>query len=200
MVEEKCHGFLESRVGNRILEVEFNEKFGTANRTRMHSISMLPAVAFGQQAAKGLFNLPANVQNAVTYEFRGIAKEKKGDLNGAIADYDQAIRIGPKFSVPYYSRGMAKQKKGDLNGALADYNQAIQLNPKNASAFINRGNVKLRKGDLNGATGDYNQAIKLNPKYGLAYRNRGLAKQKKGDLDGAIADFNQAIKLGVTTY
>jgi hypothetical protein len=43
-------------------------------------ISMLPVVAFGQQAAKGLFNPPANVQNAVTYEFREIAKQKQGDL------------------------------------------------------------------------------------------------------------------------
>jgi hypothetical protein len=31
----------------------------------------------------------------------GIAKEKKDDLNAAMADYDQAIKISPKFSDPY---------------------------------------------------------------------------------------------------
>jgi hypothetical protein len=36
--------------------------------------------AFGQEAAKGLFNPEANVQNAITYDSRGLAKEKKGDL------------------------------------------------------------------------------------------------------------------------
>ena len=56
-------------------------------------ILMLPVVAFGKQAAKGHFNPEANVQNAVTYDSRGLAKEKKGDLDGAMADYNQAIKL-----------------------------------------------------------------------------------------------------------
>jgi hypothetical protein len=38
-------------------------------------------VAFGQQTAKGTFSPPANVQNAVTHNALGLAKEKKGDLD-----------------------------------------------------------------------------------------------------------------------
>ena len=40
-----------------------------------------------------------------------------GDLDGAIADYNQAIKFNPKFAVPYSNRGNVKLKKGDLNGA-----------------------------------------------------------------------------------
>jgi hypothetical protein len=57
---------------------------------------MLPVVAFGQQTD----NQEANVQNASTYEARGLAKERKGDLDGAMADYNQAIKFGVSI---YYS-------------------------------------------------------------------------------------------------
>jgi len=42
-------------------------------------IMMLPMAAFGQQTA----NQEASAQNARTYNDRGLAKEKKGDLDGA---------------------------------------------------------------------------------------------------------------------
>jgi tetratricopeptide (TPR) repeat protein len=146
-----------------------------------------------------LFNSTAARQNAVTYFDRGFAKQKKGDLDGAMADYNQAIKLNPKYPAAYDRLGIAKFKKGDLDGAMADYNQAIKLNPNYAGPFNNRGVVKFRKDDLDGAMADYSQAIKLDPNYGLAYRNRGETKRKKGDLDGAISDFNRAVKLGVTT-
>jgi tetratricopeptide (TPR) repeat protein len=91
------------------------------------SILALPLVAFGQQAAKDLFSLTPNAQNAVTLELRGEAKLRKGDLNGAIADFSQAIRVNPQYGLAYRNRGNAKRKKGDLDGAIADYNQAIKL-------------------------------------------------------------------------
>ena len=59
-----------------------------APRMRLACILVLTltVAAFGQQTASGPFNPPANVQNALTYEARGIAKQQKGDLNGAFAD------------------------------------------------------------------------------------------------------------------
>jgi hypothetical protein len=54
-------------------------------------IFMLPVVAPGQQAAKGLFSLTTDQQNAVTYDERGFAKLKKADLDGAMADYNQRL-------------------------------------------------------------------------------------------------------------
>jgi tetratricopeptide (TPR) repeat protein len=174
-------------------------------RARAHQLSsalalhkQVPrAIAFGNQTTEGLPE--ANVQNAVTYVDRGIAKERTGDLDGALFDYNQAVKLDPKDARACNNRGNVKFRKGDLNGAMADFNQAIRLNPQFALAYNNRGNVKFRRGDLNGAMSDYNQAIQLNPQFALAYRNRRRAKEKKGDVNGAIADFNRAIKRGVTT-
>jgi tetratricopeptide (TPR) repeat protein len=135
-------------------------------------------------------------QNAIVRNQQGLAKQNKGDWDGAMADYNEAIRLDPRYYAAYDNRGNVKRQKGDLNGAMADIDQAIRLNPKNALAYNNRGKVKEAKGDLDGAIADFSQAISLNPKYALAYRNRGNVKRKKGDLNGANADFNQAAKLG----
>jgi len=85
---------------------------------------LMPTVAtFGQQTA----NPEANVQNARTYHERGLARQKKGDLNGALIEYNQAIKLNPKNATAYKDRGNAKRKQGDLQGAKADFNQASKL-------------------------------------------------------------------------
>jgi Flp pilus assembly protein TadD len=47
------------------------------------------------------------VQNAISYNDRGIAKQKKGDLDGAMADIEQAIRLNPKYAIDYTNRAKA---------------------------------------------------------------------------------------------
>ena len=135
-------------------------------------------------------------KNATALNQQGLAKENLGDWEGAMGDYNQAIRLDPNYSAAYDNRGNVKRQKGDLNGAMADINQAIRLNPRNAIAYFNRARVKEKKGDLNGAIADFNQAISLKPNYSAAYRDRGEVKRKKGDINGANADFSEAIKLG----
>ncbi len=123
------------------------------------------------------------------------AKQAKGDLDGAIADYSRSLELEPKNSYTYYNRGNIKQAKGDLNGAISDYNSAIELGLQYADAYNNRGNAKGAKGDLDGAITDFNRALELNPKHAYAYHNRGLAEQAKANLGGAISDYNSAIEL-----
>jgi tetratricopeptide (TPR) repeat protein len=132
---------------------------------------------------------------AEAYYNWGIAKGKKGDLEGAIADFNQAIELNPRFGEAYCARGIAKGKNGDLEGSIADFNQAIELNPKFAEADYNLGITKLRKGDLEGSIADFNQAIELNPQDAGAYYNRGLARERKGDYQGAAGDYERAKEL-----
>src|SRR5947209_14999987 len=100
-----------------------------------------------------------------TEEFndRGIARKAKGDLDGAIADYDRAISLNPTYALAYYNRGIARGDKGDLNGAIADYTKAVELNPDYVSAYYNRGNVRRERGELDEAVADYTKASALNP-------------------------------------
>ena len=143
--------------------------------------------------------LPSSVlgqtTNVVETYKRAVAKQEKGDYDGAIADSNRIIKLDPKFVPAYYLRGVSKQAKGDADGAIADFNRSIELDPKFASAYNNRGLVRHGNGDDDGAIADFNRAIELDPKYAYAYFNRSNAKMTKGDLAGAKADYQRAIEL-----
>src|SRR4029077_18844208 len=119
---------------------------------------MLPAVAAAQTSAA-----------ADDYNSRGLAKEAKGDYDGAIADFNRAIELDPKLAIFYTNRGLAKEAKGDLDGAIADYTRAIELDPKQPGAYMNRGLAKEAKGDLDGAIPDFNRANELDPRLAFFY-------------------------------
>jgi tetratricopeptide (TPR) repeat protein len=54
-------------------------------------------------------------------------KYKKANYQGAITDYDQAIRLNPNLVQAYYTRGYTKSMLGDRQGAILDYQRAIEL-------------------------------------------------------------------------
>lgn len=91
----------------------------------------------------------------------GLEKKKSGDLDGAIAAYDQAIKLNPKAAFAYLSRGIAKTEKKDLDGAINDFNMAIELKPSFAPTYSYRGIAKKAKGDLAGANADFEHGREL---------------------------------------
>jgi tetratricopeptide (TPR) repeat protein len=132
---------------------------------------------------------------AIEHYNRGIAWKAKGDLDRAIADYTEAIRLDPQHERAYVNRGNAWQAKGDLDRAIADYDEAIRLDAKDADAYDNRGIAWKHKGDLDRAIADYTEAIRLDPKDATPHYNRGIAWSRKGDVDRAVADYTAAIRL-----
>jgi tetratricopeptide (TPR) repeat protein len=54
---------------------------------------------------------------------------RKGDLEGAIADFSQMIRLDPKSGVGYYLRGKAHHVNGDRERAIADLIEGAKVDP-----------------------------------------------------------------------
>jgi tetratricopeptide (TPR) repeat protein len=88
---------------------------------------------------------------ASAHRNRGLAYVKRGDYAGAVADFDEAIRLNPQFSFAYNSRGYAYAMKGDFDRAIADYNEAIRLDPRYGLALLNRGLAYFTKHDYDRA-------------------------------------------------
>lgn len=135
-----------------------------------------------------------NLGQADVYFARAYSYDNKGNLNQAIADYTQAIKLKPS-SAAHNNRGTAYAQQGDYNRAIADYNQAIKLKPSNAAPYVNRGRFYGDKGDYDRAIADQTRAIKLDPNDATAYQNRGVDYRDKGSYDEAIADFSKALKI-----
>jgi tetratricopeptide (TPR) repeat protein len=108
----------------------------------------------------------SGMKSAEDYHNRGFDKYNLGDSQGAIEDYNQAIKIKPNYSHSYYLRGNAKSKLGDLKEAMEDYNRAIQFQPDFALAYINRGNLQAQLSNKKDALNDYMKAATLAQKQG----------------------------------
>lgn len=157
--------------------------------TLMSGLSMSSFAQAGGQAPKSA------PRSAAGYLSRGNARWKKGNLDGAIADYTKAIQLDPNFADAYLNRGAARNLKDDSEGAMADYSKAIELDPNPADAYLYRGILLNDKGSLDSALVDFNKAIELNPRSAPAYNHRGVARDRKGELDSAIADYSKALAL-----
>jgi len=132
---------------------------------------------------------------AVAFNRRCLALNNKKEHQRAVADCDQAIRLGPAYQNAFVNRGAAHYGMKNHERALADYTEALRLDPKDAIALNDRGNVWHGKGDEDRAIADYDGAIRLNPSYSYPYNGRANAWRAKGEIDRAIADYDQAIRL-----
>ena len=64
---------------------------------------------------------------AIAFDNRGTARQLKGDLDGAIQDFTEAIRLEPDYARAFHDRGATRARKGDAAGAQQDNSRAIQL-------------------------------------------------------------------------
>jgi tetratricopeptide (TPR) repeat protein len=73
----------------------------------------------------------AKPNDAKAHLDRGIALYQKGDLDGAIAEYREAIRLKPVLADAHYNFGLALEAKGEKQAALEEYRKASELDTKN---------------------------------------------------------------------
>lgn len=66
------------------------------------------------------------------YFFRAWAKDKLGDKNAAIEDYNKAIELNPNHYSSYFFRGYLYYNEQQWADAVFDFLKATELNPSNA--------------------------------------------------------------------
>lgn len=129
----------------------------------------------------------------------GMQKYKSKDLKGALAEFDELIKLKPDAAIAYASRGNVKDDLGNPQGALADYSKALSLDRSDYSTYFNRGVTYARLEQYSQAITDFETAIELNANYASAHRNLGMIKYlsaaNKADKESGIADVRKSAEL-----
>ncbi len=139
-------------------------------------------------------SLGAGIPFAWAHLNRGIARRKVGDLRGAIADYDEAVRLAPSWAESYANRGFAREEVGDRDGARQDYDRAVALDPGLFEARMNRGIFRQESGDVAGALEDVTAAVGARPDHGEARRRRASILRELGEYAGARAELDRLLQ------
>ena len=95
---------------------------------------------------------------------RGDAYLAKGDADNALADYEQAARLGGFDPQMQMNHAFALQRKGKTQDAMKDVDAVIAANSTEAQPYLNRARLFANDGDLARALQDYEKALELDPR------------------------------------
>lgn len=105
-----------------------------------------------------------NPKEASNYTYRGIARMKLGDTDGAATDLTKAISINNQNrtpeALPYCTRALVYSIIGKYQESILDTTNAIKIQPKYPEAFHYRGLAKLNVAASQKSTTGVNDAIK----------------------------------------
>jgi tetratricopeptide (TPR) repeat protein len=136
--------------------------------------------------------------DAPLYYNRGVARYDLHEWEGALADFDEALKLNPRYVLAWIKRGNLRSQQGAYTEAIADFDQALRLDARAVLAWNNRGLAWQNQGDLDAALRDYARALELDPRLPVALNNRAGIKHERGDLRGALSDYDQALALDPT--
>lgn len=130
------------------------------------------------------------------YLNRGVANWELENWSEAMSDYNQAVKLNPKyFASAYCNLGVAQSKFNLWDKSIYNFTKAIKINPSYFEAFEGRGIAYGNLNQIEKAIADFNAAIQFQPNNALYYYNRGNIYLGKKQWKEANNDFTKAIEL-----
>jgi len=133
--------------------------------------------------------------SAYSYILRGKLKYELGDFNGAVKDYDMAMKLEPFEEKYQYYRFVALFEAEQYKKALEAVNKLIQINSDFYGYYFYKGNIYDAMNNYDLAIGMYSIAIIKNYQNGDSYFHRAKSYAQLNQYEKAIEDFNTAILL-----
>ena len=100
---------------------------------------------------------------AVYFDNCGIARQRSGDVAGAILDFSEAIHIVPTYEQAVFNLAYARECNLDYRSAAEDYTRALQISPHDHDALAWRGRCYLQLGSPDKAIEDETAVIRRRP-------------------------------------
>jgi len=138
---------------------------------------------------------PENLEVVKTLFEEGNQKFQAGDFAGAIAAYQQSLKLKPDFIEAWSNLGAVLFNLQEYEDALIIFNTAIDLSPDNPNLWFNRGFTFTLLKRPQEANDSYEKCLQIKPDFMNAWQNRGVVLCQLERYDEAIYSHEQALKL-----
>ena len=118
-----------------------------------------------------------------------------GRNSEAIAAFETALEIDPKFHFAWYGLGNALNDLGRNSEAIAAFETALEIDPKYVKAWNGLGATLKDLDRYSEAIAAFEKALEINPKSHYSWNGLGNALNDLGRNSEAIADFEKALEI-----
>lgn len=133
--------------------------------------------------------------NFIMHDSFGGALFENGQLDEAIAQFKEALRINPKYSGAKRNIGIVFLKQGKIDESIKVLTEVVNSKGNQPKAHNYLGLAYAEKGELDKAIQHYKEAIRLKPDYVEAIGNLGIALKEHGQATEAIKEWKRALLL-----
>jgi tetratricopeptide (TPR) repeat protein len=133
--------------------------------------------------------------NARAHNNLGQALYRRGKIPEAMAAYERALQLQPKYPETHYNLGVALAAQGRTAEAIRHYETALHVQPYYPEALNNMGNALVVLGRVDEAIRYYEEALAVKPDFAEAHNNLGNALLQASHASDAVMRFNRALAL-----
>jgi len=99
----------------------------------------------------------------------------EGRLGDALTQFNEALKLKPRYDAAWIARGQVLKMQGDLEGALKSLSEALVLKPENEEAWLAFAGILNRMRRFAEEVEAYDQVLRSNPRNIEALINKGAA-------------------------
>jgi len=119
----------------------------------------------------------------------------RGELDKAIAEWRETVRLAPTNAKAHHLMGLALGDSGEHAGAVRTLQTSLLLDPDNAMAHVHLARALANKGDTQEAIAAYRKALQLVPTSSYIHDQLGHLLASTGDVQQAVQEWERAIEL-----
>lgn len=140
--------------------------------------------------------LRGGVDSASLRAAYGIVLQAMGDVEGAVEQYQAALRLDPLYATAMVNLGFLSEYQGLFDESIKYYSDALKINSDNSMVHNNLGHVYELFGDPDKALESYLRALEIDPENSVAMQNIAGLYLSRGMLEQATDALNSALAMG----
>ena len=132
---------------------------------------------------------------ALTHLEQGQVFYDRGELDKAITEWRETVRLAPTNAKAHHLMGLALGDSGEHLRAVSMLQTSLRLDPDNAMAYVHLARALANKGETQEAIVAYRKALQLVPTSAYIHDQLGHVLASTGDLQAAAQEWQDAVEL-----